>query len=63
MRRFLLVLVLCLPPALAAGPAVSWAKSQMSGGQMFPGQPQECTEDMPCWDCHTMGNRICGPLP
>ncbi len=19
-----------------------------------------CVEDMPCWDCHTMGNRICG---
>ncbi len=21
-----------------------------------------CQEDMPCWDCKTMGNRICGPL-
>jgi hypothetical protein len=20
-----------------------------------------CLEDMPCWNCHTMGNRICGP--
>lgn len=20
----------------------------------------ECTEDEPCWDCETMGNRICG---
>lgn len=20
-----------------------------------------CYEDQPCWDCHTMGNRICGP--
>ena len=19
-----------------------------------------CTEDMECWDCETMGNRICG---
>ena len=19
-----------------------------------------CQEDMPCWDCETMGNRICG---
>lgn len=19
-----------------------------------------CTEDMPCWNCHTMGNRVCG---
>lgn len=22
-----------------------------------------CEEDMPCWDCHTMGNHICGTLP
>jgi hypothetical protein len=22
-----------------------------------------CQEDQPCWDCETMGNRICGPLP
>ena len=21
-----------------------------------------CAEDMACWDCETMGNRICGPL-
>lgn len=21
-----------------------------------------CEEDMPCWDCTTMGNRICGPI-
>jgi hypothetical protein len=20
----------------------------------------ECTEDQPCWDCNTMGNRLCG---
>lgn len=23
--------------------------------------PQACQEDMPCWDCHTMGNLVCGP--
>ena len=23
--------------------------------------PVECQEDMPCWDCETMGNRVCGP--
>ncbi|AEJ95733.1 hypothetical protein FDI64_gp59 [Mycobacterium phage Zemanar] len=22
---------------------------------------QQCEEDQPCWDCTTMGNRICGP--
>lgn len=21
-----------------------------------------CAEDDPCWDCSTMGNRICGPV-
>lgn len=20
-----------------------------------------CQEDAPCWDCRTMGNRVCGP--
>ena len=23
--------------------------------------PAVCQEDEPCWDCETMGNRICGP--
>jgi hypothetical protein len=28
-----------------------------------PQQPaQRCEEDMPCWDCATMGNKICGPV-
>jgi hypothetical protein len=21
-----------------------------------------CLEDMACWDCRTMGNRMCGPV-
>jgi hypothetical protein len=21
-----------------------------------------CTEDMVCWDCETMGNKVCGPV-
>lgn len=24
--------------------------------------PEPCHEDEPCWNCETMGNRICGPL-
>jgi hypothetical protein len=24
--------------------------------------PPACQEDQPCWDCQTMGNRICGPV-
>lgn len=23
----------------------------------------QCEEDQPCWDCKTMGNGVCGPLP
>jgi hypothetical protein len=22
---------------------------------------RDCQEDQACWDCRTMGNRICGP--
>lgn len=22
---------------------------------------KSCQEDDPCWNCHTMGNQICGP--
>ena len=22
---------------------------------------ETCYEDMPCWDCRYMGNRLCGP--
>jgi len=26
------------------------------------GQPKaRCEEDQACWDCHTMGNKVCGP--
>jgi hypothetical protein len=25
-----------------------------------PGPGTQCTEDMACWNCRTMGNRICG---
>lgn len=24
------------------------------------GDESQCMEDQPCWDCHTMGNHICG---
>jgi hypothetical protein len=27
-----------------------------------PVQPAPCQEDMPCWDCRTMGNKICGEV-
>ena len=27
-----------------------------------PDRSVRCEEDQPCWDCHTMGNRVCGPV-
>lgn len=24
--------------------------------------PVRCAEDDPCWNCSTMGNRVCGPV-
>mgnify|MGYP001581966013 CR=1 FL=1 len=27
-----------------------------------PWSQPPCVEDEPCWDCTTMGNKICGPL-
>jgi hypothetical protein len=24
-------------------------------------QSVQCQEDDPCWDCHALGNRVCGP--
>jgi hypothetical protein len=37
------------------------------GGEPIAGTaiPSEapCVEDDPCWDCETMGNLICGPVP
>lgn len=32
-------------------------------GTSFTQTPKRITEDDPAWDCQTMGNRICGPLP
>jgi hypothetical protein len=32
---------------------------------LFPAEAPEsiaCYEDMPCWDCSTMGNKQCGPV-
>lgn len=26
----------------------------------LPFHSPSCAEDDPCWDCHTMGNQICG---
>ncbi|MFD5245063.1 hypothetical protein ACFWIW_10990 [Amycolatopsis sp. NPDC058340] len=30
-------------------------------GRPSPPPVTSCEEDQPCWDCHTMGNKVCGP--
>lgn len=30
-------------------------------GKPSPAPVAACEEDQPCWDCHTMGNKVCGP--
>lgn len=30
-----------------------------TGGR--PAPVAACEEDQPCWDCHSMGNKVCGP--
>jgi hypothetical protein len=45
-------------PAPKAPEAPTQALSQAP--ETPPTQAPRCEEDMPCWDCHTMGNLICG---
>jgi hypothetical protein len=44
--------------ALAVGIAMS---ASLPAGPAGQAEPAACMEDMPCWDCATMGNLICGP--
>jgi hypothetical protein len=51
--------------------AICAASAALAGGLLAcePERPEAvspdvlapCLEDEPCWDCETMGNRICGP--
>lgn len=42
---------------------VGWALAQVTTPDPPRARPAvvRCAEDDPCWDCHTMGNRRCGP--
>jgi len=54
MRRFIastIVAAALLTGAAATSPAAASRR---------PAVP--CQEDQACWNCHTMGNRICGPI-
>lgn len=55
--------------AAAEGPTVYHAPIKtlelrpdpLTGLRVLTPLPLRCEEDEPCWDCATMGNRICGP--
>ena len=53
----LMFLILSLTGCTQAQPT-TYTPTQVATSQ--PTQAQ-CEEDMPCWDCHTMGNKLCGP--
>lgn len=43
---------------LLMGPAIDHEFDEMERRAQ-----EACQEDEPCWDCETMGNRICGVEP
>jgi len=43
-------------------PVPTLAPDAYDDGYQPPIDSPVCVEDDPCWDCETMGNRICGPL-
>lgn len=61
-RRVLGVLVAVLVLAALAGLAVA-AVAGASTQPDPPAPPDVCHEDEPCWNCTTMGNLRCSPLP
>lgn len=48
----------------APGPSPCWSEPSVLEVQACFARevstPVRCEEDEPCWDCTTMGNRICG---
>jgi hypothetical protein len=53
-RRLVAPFLLAVP--LAVGGLALWADASTLAPQPV------CQEDDPCWDCETMGDRICGPV-
>ena len=53
--RFALALALALSALSCSAPAPAPAPAPVNVPD------GTCHEDMPCWDCETMGNHVCGP--
>jgi hypothetical protein len=46
--------------------AILLSLALLAGATNCPAEPApkpstKCQEDDPCWNCHTMGNKKCGP--
>lgn len=57
MKRLLLILALLIVAATACTPLTTIFHPVTNPTTSVV----RCEEDQPCWDCHEMGNRICGP--
>ncbi|KIF05172.1 hypothetical protein PL81_14680 [Streptomyces sp. RSD-27] len=51
-----LILAASVGAARSAGPQPPRPAATVA----LAGGDSSCEEDEPCWDCHTMGNRVCG---
>lgn len=47
---------------IIAGVVVTFAVLRLATLPNDPPRPYTITEDDPRWDCHTMGNRVCGEV-
>lgn len=50
-------------PSTTTQPPASSSSTTTTSVAVGPPPTTPCTEDMPCWDCETMGNGDCGPTP
>lgn len=60
MRKAIFSIVLLIPSSILIGNTIA---NTLPTVQLIPAvtvSSEKCFEDMPCWDCTTMGNKICG---
>jgi hypothetical protein len=57
-----LATILVLLAGCSAAPVSGTTPQSTTYGVVSGTSTTSCQEDMDCWDCHTMGNRICGKV-
>jgi hypothetical protein len=60
-RRGEIVALLALGTVLTLFLLACFAIGQSRTTGLIEPTSTTCMEDMPCWDCTTMGNGVCGP--